>query len=63
MKKFFIVLLSLIVFVSIYLCISKPSMHKKVSFSVINYLIKFDTDGSMTTIKQTTTTKIQKEDK
>lgn len=41
------------------ICVVKPDMHKNFSLSVIDYLIKFNTDGSMTTTKQTTTTVIK----
>ncbi len=63
MKKFYIILLLLILCTTIGICFIKPVMHKQLSFSVIDYLIKFNDDGSMTTIKQTTTTKLQKEDR
>lgn len=60
MKKFFIILLIIIALVTLGICFTRPVMHKQLSFSVIDYLLKFNTDGSMTTIKQTTTTKLQK---
>ena len=61
MKRFVIILLILILCATLSLCVKKPAMHKQISFSVINYLIEFNTDGSVTTTKQTTTTKLQKE--
>ena len=39
----------------------KPALHKPFSVSIIDYIIKFNTDGSVTTTKQTTTT-VLKED-
>ncbi len=38
------------------ICILKPVMHKPFSINVIEYLIKINNDGSITTTKQTTTT-------
>jgi len=61
MKKFIIILSVFILCITLVLCIKKPVMHKQFSFSVVDYLIKFNNDGSMTTVKQTTTTKLQKE--
>jgi len=63
MKKFLIILLVLISCLTLGLIIFKPSMHKPLSFNVIDYLIKFNDDGSMTTQKTITTTKLQKEDR
>ena len=41
-------------------CIIKPVMHKQFSINTIEYLIKINDDGSMTTTKQTTTTVLEK---
>ena len=41
--------------------VAKPVQHKQFAIQVIDYLIKFNTDGSVTTTKQTTTTQIQKD--
>lgn len=62
-KFIFAVLVAIGLISTIYLCISKPVLHKPFSISVIDYLIKFNTDGSMTTTKQTTTTVIKEESK
>jgi len=43
------------------ICISTPKMHKQFAFSIIDYLIKFNDDGSMSTTKQTTQTLLQKQ--
>lgn len=56
MKKFYSILLILMLVLTFGICIIKPIMHKEFSFGVVDYLIKFNTDGSVTTIKQTTTT-------
>ncbi len=61
MKKILLTILTIILIITAVLCVMKPTMHKQLSFSVINYIIKFNDDGSMTTLKQTTTTKLKKE--
>lgn len=63
MKRFCIILSVFILCITLGICFVKPVMHKQISFSVIDYIVKFNTDGSMTTIKQTTTTKLKHEDK
>ena len=62
MKKFICFTGIIIIIVTIGIVAFRPKMHKQFSFAVIDYLIKFNDDGSMTTVKQTTTTKLQKED-
>ena len=57
-KHFSIALILLALIISISFCIKTPTMHKPISMSIINYLIKFNDDGSITTTKQTTTTQI-----
>ncbi|MBR1424275.1 hypothetical protein IJ579_01780 [bacterium] len=41
------------------ICVTKPVMHKPFSINIIEYLIKINTDGSVTTTKQTTTTVLE----
>lgn len=60
MKKLMSFILIIILLITIGVCVFKPKMHKQFSFSVIDYIIKFNKDGSATTVKQTTTTRIQK---
>ena len=43
------------------ICIAGPVMHKQFSFNIIDYLIKFNDDGSMSTTKQTTQTILHKQ--
>lgn len=62
-KNFVIALLSVTFIVTIGLCIAKPVQHKPFSISAIDYFIKFNDDGSMTTTKQTTTTELQEKTK
>jgi len=61
-KLFLTSLIAICMLTTVGICIQKPIMHKNFSISIIDYLIKFDTDGSITTTKETTTTTI-KEDK
>lgn len=59
-KKIFIIsLLTIAIITTIGLCVKKPAMHKPLSIDYIDYLIKFNDDGSVTTTKQTTTTIIK----
>lgn len=62
-KLIFVVLITVGLLSTLYLCVSKPTLHKQFSISVIDYLIKFNTDGSVTTTKQTTTTVIKEDNK
>ena len=39
----------------------QPKMHKPFSIDIIEYLIKFNNDGTMTTTKQTTKTIMKKD--
>jgi len=59
-KKIFIasVIITIIAATGV-ICAIQPPLHKQFSISVIDYLLKFNTDGSVTTTKQTTTTVIQ----
>ena len=58
-KSFFIIIGIILVVATGVVLISKPVTHKQFNVSVIDYLIKFNDDGSMTTTKQTTTTQVQ----
>ena len=59
-KKTFVVCLSAItIFATGCICVIHPNSHKQFSISIIDYIFKFNTDGSITTTKQTTTTFIQ----
>lgn len=57
-----VVLIALLTFMavsSVAIMVTNPQMHKMFSMSVIDYLIKFNDDGSITTTKQTMTTEIK----
>lgn len=43
--------------------IKKPVLHKPFSINTVEYLVKINDDGSMTTTKQTTYTQFMKEGK
>lgn len=62
--KIFLTLIAIIgALATIGIYVQKPVMHKNFSISIIDYLIKFNTDGSVTTTKQTTTTTIKEDNK
>ena len=50
------VLIALVVCFTVGVCTIKPDMHKPFNFNVIEYLVKINDDGSVSTTKQTTTT-------
>ena len=58
-KSFFIIFTLVLIIATGFIIVQKPIMHKEFSLSVIDYLIKFNNDGSVTTTKQTTTTQIK----
>lgn len=58
-KVVLIALLTFLAVTSVAIMVTNPQMHKMFSMSVIDYLIKFNDDGSITTTKQTTTTEIK----
>lgn len=58
-KVVLIALLTFMAVTSVAIMVINPQMHKMFSMSVIDYLIKFNDDGSITTTKQTTTTEIK----
>jgi len=62
-KAFIAMVLSLILIPTLFICKKQPNLHKQFSINVIDYIIKFNTDGSVTTTKQTTTTVIKEEAK
>lgn len=68
MKKNFvlfgiIIILSTVILSSIAICVIKPKMHKPFSLNVIEYMIKFKSNGDMETVKTITTTTINNEEK
>ncbi|MCQ2739407.1 MAG: hypothetical protein MJ237_04180 [bacterium] len=60
LKVIGIALLIGIISLSIYICSQKPDMHKPFSMDTVEYLLKKNDDGSMTTTKQVTQTSYRK---
>lgn len=60
-KLFFGAAMLSVLLITAGVCILKPVQHKQFAIQIIDYLIKFNTDGSITTTKQTTTTQLQKD--
>ncbi len=60
LSKFGKITFCFVVLLTIALCIIKPVIHKQFSINTIEYLIKINDDGTMTTTKQTTTTVLEK---
>lgn len=46
---------------TIWICSAQPDMHKPFSINTIEYLLKINKDGSMTTTKQVTQTVLKQE--
>ena len=46
---------------TIWICSAQPEMHKPFSINTIEYLLKINKDGSMTTTKQITETVLKQE--
>ena len=64
MKKFnilpfgiFIIILTVILTVAF--CITQPKMHKAFQMNIIEYIMKINTDGSVSTTKNVTTTVVK----
>lgn len=57
------VILALALAVTVYICTSKPDMHKPFSLNTIEYLFKINKDGSVTTTKQVTQTVYKEQNK
>ncbi len=56
-------MLVIMVIFTIGVCIKKPILHKPLSVNTIEYLVKINDDGSLTTTKQTTYTQFMKDRK
>ena len=55
------VILAFVLGVTIWICAVQPNMHKPFSIDAIEYLLKINQDGSMTTTKQITKTVIKEQ--
>lgn len=60
LKKMGTLIFVFVVILTVLICVLKPVMHKPFSINTIEYLIKVNDDGTMTTTKQTTTTVLEK---
>ena len=54
-KLLIIVIFLLTTILTVYVCITQPMMHNRMSLNVMDYLIKFNNDGSITTTTKVTT--------
>ena len=52
---------AIILIATVGICATAPKMHKPFSINIIEYLIKINDDGSMSTTKKTTQTVIKKQ--
>lgn len=55
LKWFFVFVIAILVATTIGICVKKPVLHKPFQLNIEDYLIKFNTDGSVTTTKTITT--------
>lgn len=63
LKIFSIMVLICLAVVTIGLCTLNPVMHKPFRLNIIEYILKINTDGSVTSTKSVTTTVINGEGK
>ncbi len=59
LKMVLFLVLAVVVSVTIWICFTQPDMHEPFSVNTIEYLLKINKDGSMTTTKQVTETVIK----
>ena len=55
LKLFFVFAIVLLTATTVGICVKKPSMHKPFQLNIEDYLIKFNSDSSVTTTKTITT--------
>ena len=58
-KSFGIALAVAVIILTVGLCFSQPKMHKAFQMNIIEYIMKINTDGSVSTTKNVTTTVIK----
>lgn len=56
LKVITLVIITIALSVTVWICLSQPDMHKPFSMDTIEYLFKINKDGSLTTTKQVTKT-------
>lgn len=54
LQSIFILLALTVIIFTVYICVTLPKMHKPLSLQTIEYALKFNTDGSVTTTKTVT---------
>jgi len=54
-------ILGILAVITVFYVIKTPTMHKPFQINVIEYILKFNDDGSITTTKSTTTTIMKEE--
>ena len=62
LRIIFFIILFVVLGVTVWVCTSTPDMHKPFSVETIEYLMKFNKDGSVTTTKQVTQTVIKEQE-
>lgn len=62
-RLFSILGLIILTVLTVALCISNPKMHKPFQLNIIEYILKINADGSVTSTKSVTTTVIKQEDR
>lgn len=62
-KLFAITVLIILAGVTVAFCAFSPNMHKPFQLNIIEYIMKINTDGSVTTTKSVTTTEVLEERK
>ena len=58
-KLFIYIILCTLIGITFFVCITKPQMHKQFQFNIIDYFIKINQDGSISTQKSITTSVIE----
>ena len=54
-------ILAVVICLTLWICMTPPEMHKPLSLNTIEYLLKINKDGSVTTTKQVTQTVYKEE--
>ncbi len=62
-KLFSILGLIILAVLTVVLCVSNPKIHKPFQLNIIEYILKINSDGSVTSTKSVTTTVIKEDSK
>lgn len=63
LKIFTVTVLIILAGLTVAFCAISPKMHKPFQLNIIEYIMKINTDGSVTTTKSVTTTQVVGEEK